>query len=132
MAEAKWMRRLPFRSNRLTRKVLPVLENVSNLDSGTSSPQSRARSWTTFSHAPLLYSSCLEGNLAIHKAPSVACTVALGLAPPKEEPGARSSRSHFSFRPLSSFSKAIEAFSSVRRFTHGGVANALSFERNSP
>ena len=132
IAEAKCIRFLPMRSNRLTRKVLPVFEKVSSLDSGTVSPQSPARSCTTFSHAPLLYSSCLDGNLAIHKAPSAACTVALGLAPPSDEPGASSSFSHLSLRPLSSFSNEIEAFSRVRRLTQGGVAKAFSLDRKSP
>ena len=39
IAEAKWMRRRPFLSNCLTWKVLPTLEKVFGLDSGTSNPQ---------------------------------------------------------------------------------------------
>ena len=61
-------------------------------------------------------------TLDIQSEPSVAWTVAFGLAPPREEPGARSSFSQRSSSPLSSFSNAMEAFSSVRKLIHGGVA----------
>ena len=66
---------------------LLVDSGATYMDSGTSKPQSLARSWVTFSHAPTLTSSCLDGNLAIHRFPFVSRTVAFGRAPPSEEPG---------------------------------------------
>lgn len=70
--------------------------------------------------------------MAIHREPSAAITVALGLAPPNEEPGARSWLSHFSSSPLSSFSKARLADSNFLSVTHGGVASAVSSDKKGP
>ena len=74
-------------SNLLIRKVLPFLENFSHLASGTFNLHKVANSCVTISQAPESNSSCLDGNFAIHKLPSGACTVAFGRAPPNEEPG---------------------------------------------
>ena len=130
IAEEKWIRRVPSLSKRLTIKVAPFGEKVSNRASGTFRPHIRASSCTVISHAPLFVSSCLEGNFAIHKEPSTSWTVALGRAPPREEPGASSCFSHCSSKPDSSFSKAMDADSSLRKETHGGVASDSSEDSN--
>ena len=132
MAEAKCTLLFKTRSNRFIRYVLPRLENFSSLASGTFNLQRPARSCATISHAPVSFSSFLDGNFAIHNWSFVSTTVALGLAPPREEPGLINWFSHFSVKPLSSLSKFLEASSNVRSVAQGGAAVSLSSERNGP
>mgnify|MGYP006916102120 CR=1 FL=1 len=51
------------------------------------------------------YSSFLDGNFATHNEPSISCTVAFGLAPPNEEPGANNISTNSSFSFVESDSK---------------------------
>src|SRR5690554_4406506 len=60
-----------------------------------------AISLATISQAPESIRSSLLGNFAIHNSPFTSCTLALGLAPPKDEPGAISRLIHFSKSGLS-------------------------------
>jgi len=75
-----------------------------------------------------------DGNFAIHRFPSVSCTVAFGLAPPKDEPGDKSNASHFftSESDPSPASKWKAASSSSRIWAQTGTDYLALSARKAP
>ena len=84
-----------------------------------------ANSCNTISHAPAFFSSLELGNLAIHKCPFSSITLALGLAPPNDDPGSINTLNQCAYSGslmASSRSSCKLAYSNSRRDVQGGVA----------
>src|SRR5690606_17356810 len=77
--------------------------------------------------------SFFEGNFAIHSSPFSSKILAFGLAPPKEDPGAIKTASHFFTSSVSSsFSKFLAASCNSLMDDHGGVGFWLLLSKKGP
>ena len=136
MAEAKCIRRpVSVRSKRSVIKLWCRFPKRCARHSDISIPHERAISAVTISHAPESFVSPALGNLTIHKRPFSSTTLAFGLAPPNDDPGATSISIHrvcSDVSALSSRSICRLACSSSRINAQGGVASDRSLSIKSP
>ena len=118
-----------IRSKRLTIKT-GFLLIVSRVNEGVVMPAFFAKVRATASHFSISNSSSFLGNFAIARLPFLSSTEDLGRAPPRDEPGAKSSFRSAEFS-LSSINLS-EAARSFGKSISGGM-ECLSFGlRNSP
>ena len=135
IADAKWILCCWIRSNLLVMNVCCLLENCWIFASGTSIPQLAANWCNTISHAPASLSSLALGNLAIQRLPFSSVTLALGLAPPNEDPGSTNKFNHCAYSgsfTTSSLSNWRLAYSNSLIEVHGGAAICFWLFKKSP